>query len=137
MSPRGTRTTSCSRADAQHRFREASAFLDAARAADQARGPQWRTVTVSNAVRAGIAAADAICCAKLGQRSSSSEHRDALTLLGTVAPEGTDGAKALRTLLDLKGKADYLPVSPSTTESQMALRRATWLVETAERVIRS
>jgi len=43
-----------------------------------------RNVAVGNAVLAGIAASDAMCCWHLGERSSSSKHSDAVTLLAKV-----------------------------------------------------
>jgi len=43
-----------------------------------------RNVAVGNAVLAGIAASDALCCWHLGERSSSSSHSDAVALLAKL-----------------------------------------------------
>ena|SRR5664280_2357946 len=55
-------------------------------------------VAASNAISAGIAAADAICGAVLGERASDQDHRAAVTLLATVTPDGpaVHQASALR-----------------------------------------
>lgn len=56
------------------------------------------------AVHAGIAAADVICCARLGRHSTSDNHQDALALLSVADP---DRAKHLRALLGMKTRAGY------------------------------
>lgn len=56
------------------------------------------------AVHAGIAAADVICCARLGRHSTSDNHRDALALLADADP---DRERHLQTLLGMKTRAGY------------------------------
>lgn len=110
---------------------DARAFLDTAEYAAAGQTAAARDVAVSNAVLAGIAAADVICCIHLAQRSASGDHNDAVVLLTTVVPLGPDAAKSLAALLSLKGKAEYLPVFASANDAKMALRHAARLVQYA------
>ena len=64
-------------------------------------------VAASLAVLAGIAAADAACCATLGRRHRGQDHRDAARLLEGVEPDGPAMAKDLRRLLGRKDDAHY------------------------------
>lgn len=66
-----------------------------------------RSVAAALAVLAGIAASDAACCARLGQRSRSQSHHQALDLLAQIVPDGARAAKHLKYLLDLKDGAHY------------------------------
>ncbi len=86
------------------------------------------SVAASLAVRAGIAACEAACCARLGRRSRSQDHHDAERLLAEIVPKGRDAAKDLRRLLDLKDAAQYGVIHVSATELRPALRRARALV---------
>lgn len=64
-------------------------------------------VAASLAVLAGIAAADAACCAALGRRHRGQNHGDAASLVETVEPNGPAMAKDLRRLLGRKDDAHY------------------------------
>ena len=57
--------------------------------------PEGRRVAVSNAVHAGIAASDAICCAVLGEHAVGDDHQTAANLLASVGRQTTQSAKAL------------------------------------------
>lgn len=75
-------------------------------------GQPWPTAAAPEAsgaaaVLAAIAAADGICCLRLGQRSRDSDHRSAIRLIATLLPEGSDLAKALRITLDAKDPMHY------------------------------
>ena len=61
--------------------------------------PEELKAATSCAVLAGIAAADAACCAALGQRSRAQDHHDAVSLLRTVPDGGPDAARQLGRLL--------------------------------------
>ena len=62
-------------------------------------------VAAALAVLAGIAAADAACCHRLGVRSRGQDHARAIELVKQVVPHGDDLARGLDRLLDLKGNA--------------------------------
>lgn len=63
-----------------------------------------RNAVAGNAILAGIAAADAICCIRLGERSTSSDHSDSVSLLAKVSPEL---AQKLSTLIGSKPTSHY------------------------------
>jgi hypothetical protein len=107
MSTAKGRTQKCGRAEARTRLAHARKFLEAARLAADEDAPESSSVAASLAVLCGIAAADAACCAALGRRSRSQDHRDAELLVATVEPGGKDAANALRRLIDLKDTAHY------------------------------
>ena len=88
------------------------------------------------AVLAGIAASDAACCASLGRRARGQDHKQAVTLLGDVSPNGDTAAKHLDRLLDLKDSAHYGVVHLPGTELRSAMRQARALVEFAESRLR-
>lgn len=85
-------------------------------------------------VDAGIAAADVICCVRLGMHSSSGNHTDAVTLLRT-ADKGSE--KHLSTLLSFKNKAAYTYEDISIAECKKMNRAASHLVEAARRAVAS
>jgi hypothetical protein len=81
-------------------------------------------------VDAGIAAADVICCRKLGEYSTSENHNEAVALLEKAQP---DVAKYLRALLNMKSKVAYTHQSVSSDDRKKASRAASNLVEAARR----
>jgi len=120
------RTAPCSRADAQGRFRRAEAFLYVA---DLVLGEQVADdggndainlsgVSAALAVLAGIAAADAACCHRLGTRSRGQDHGRAVALVGTIVPNGPEMARDLDRLLDLKDNAHYGVLGVSQTDAR-------------------
>jgi hypothetical protein len=136
VSPRGAgRTQACDERDARARLRDAYAQLELAELATPTSSPEEKKAAVSCAVLAGIAASDAACCAALGQRSRSADHRDAVALLGQVAPDGRDAAAALERLLGLKDRAQYGLENLAGPQAVGALRQARSLVAFAERVL--
>jgi len=84
----------------------------------------------------GIASADAACCAALGRRSRSEDHREAAALLREIVPDGARAAKALVELLNLKDTAQYglIPITPR--ELTTTRRRARTLLDFAADVLR-
>lgn len=76
MTSRSGRTQVCGRPQATARLAHARKFLDAADliATDIDADEANASVAASLAVLAGIAAADAACCARLGRRSRSQDH---------------------------------------------------------------
>lgn len=103
-------------------------------------GHPWPTTAARKAsgaaaVLAAIAAADAICCLRLGERSRDADHRAAAGLLATVHPEGPDLAKSLRIALDAKDPMHYA-TDYLTPDRHTAVRRAaTTLVTAAQRML--
>ncbi|WP_204081160.1 hypothetical protein [Mycobacterium riyadhense] len=82
-------------------------------------------------VDAGIAAADVICCSKLGEYSISENYSDAIALLAKAQP---DVAKYLRALLNVKSKVACTHQSVSSDDHKKASRAASNLVEAARRI---
>jgi len=81
---------------------------------------------VTLAVHAGIAAADAICCARLGIHSTGDNHQQAQALL-----ERADRAakKHLTTLLSLKTTAGYSEQSVTAADLKRAERAMEALIK--------
>jgi hypothetical protein len=66
-------------------------------------------VAAALAVLAGIAASDAVCCARLGKRHRGPDHRGADDLVASVEPGGPEMARDLKRLLQRKDDAHYAP----------------------------
>ncbi|HEY6058054.1 MAG TPA: hypothetical protein VIV06_08480 [Candidatus Limnocylindrales bacterium] len=132
MSPRGSgRTATCDRADSTVRLRHAESFLLVADLVlDQANDPRLAltSVAASLAVLAGIAAADAACCATLGRRARGQNHDEAVALIRTVAPGGEMMARDLDRLLGLKNDAEYGVLIVSADRARTAVAWARRLV---------
>lgn len=82
------RTVRCAPATRQGRLRKARQFADAAEVvadlADDADDVADAYVTLL--VHAGIAAADVLCCARLGEHAMGDNHNDAVALLTASLP---------------------------------------------------
>lgn len=105
MAPRAGRIRPCTRAQAVERLDQAKTYLDAALlvVADE----EFAGVAAALAVLSGIAAADAACCARLGEHHRGRDHRGAAALVETVDPGGQQMARDLQRLLDRKDAAHY------------------------------
>lgn len=79
-------------------------------------------------ILAGIAAADVICCAKLGYHSEGQDHTSAVTLLSSI---DSRNGKNLRTLLGMKTRSGYSHKTSAVDDRKRAGRAATALVEEA------
>ncbi len=86
---------------------------------------------VTLCVHAGIAAADVICCAKLGVHCDDPNHNGAITLLAKI---DSTTARNLRALLAMKTRSGYSAVLTATADQKRAGRTATALVNTAKLV---
>ena len=86
---------------------------------------------VTLCVHAGIAAADVICCAKLGIHSNSENHNAADSLLAKVNDKL---ARNLETLLKMKTRSGYGSVLTAAADQKRAGRAATSLIGAAELV---
>jgi hypothetical protein len=139
MSPRGSgRTAACDRADAAVRLRHAESFLLVADLVlDQPEDPglALASVAASLAVLAGIAAADAACCAAIGRRARGQNHEEAIALVGTIARSGDAMARDLARLLALKDDVQYGVLVISTIRARSSLNWARRLVTAARDVV--
>jgi hypothetical protein len=136
MSPhRQSRTQLCGDRAARTRLRDAVAQLALAELATADGTPEELKAAASCAVLAGIAAADAACCATLGRRSRAQDHRDAVSLLQTVPGGGPNAARQLDRLLGSKDDSQYGFQPMSAPQRLAAVRRARALIAFATQVV--
>lgn len=119
---KGTRKP-CDVQQARQRLIDARQFLEAAELLD---APD---VVATCAIHAAIAAADAITCHALGERSSDGNHASAVDLLRQV---DTGLATALKRALDRKTQAGYESVDVSKADAASCVRWARQLLDAAE-----
>lgn len=124
-------------------------FLDVARArGEQAHSGDRRhhhKVAATNAVQAGIAATDAICCVLLGYHARGQDHREALAVLRETRPgtgsqeekarRSAEWGKQLSTLLAIKSPAEYGVAPLGVEQCRRSIRAAARLVEAATEVV--
>jgi hypothetical protein len=123
MTPRPAgRRHPCTVADARARLHDAEAFLEAA---ETAKDPD---VIATNAIHSAIAAADAVCCVALRERSADGSHPAAIQLLSKV-DKGLSAA--LKRALDRKTQAAYESRDISPGDATMCLRQAAFLLAAA------
>lgn len=125
-----SKTVGCTAAVRDGRRAKAAQFLDAAQVVANMADDETDVLDawVTLLVHAGIAAADAICCARLGRHAQGTDHRDAIDLLAGV-DRGL--ANDLGVLLGMKTQAGYGARAMSAEKHRRAVRTATRLVETA------
>lgn len=131
MARKSSRTQPCSPQDAAQRFDQAKAFADLAELNPESDDGPARSAAVSNAVLAGIAAADSICCRRLGRRVAGDDHQQALGLVGVAGEVGREARRHLETLLSIKHKAQYEEADPTATEARRAIRAMRSILEVA------
>jgi hypothetical protein len=108
MAASRVRTQRCDRREASNRLAQAEQFLFVAELVlDDGSDVAGPGVAGALTVLAGIAASDAACCARLGERPRGDAHHEAVGLLATVEPGGKAMAKDLKRLLDRKDDAQY------------------------------
>lgn len=83
-------------------------------------------------VDAGIAAADVLCCVRLGVHSNTGDHSKAVALLKR-ADGGSE--RHLNTLLNFKNKAAYTHRDLTPAELKKMNRAAEHLVEAAQQAV--
>ncbi len=118
----------------QGRLEKAEQFLGAAeliRASTVDQGDVGDSYVIL-CVHAGIAAADAICCAAVGEHAQGDDHQNAIALLKLVQPNGKSLANALAVLLGMKTRAGYSAYQVSSDDHKRAGRSARQLVEEAQ-----
>lgn len=137
MSPRRRdRTQDCGRGEARTRLRQARLYLEVAQLVTTDEPGEEATVATGNAVLAGIAAADAICCEVAGQRYRGDDHRGAVDHLEQVTGDG-DLAATLRDLVDLQDAGHHGLRDVQLSRARSAVRKAAQLVEEAARRVRA
>lgn len=132
-----TREAPCGPAEARRRARMARTYLDVAEQAALAETDEGRNVAAGNAVLAAIAAADALCCLRLGRHARGQAHQEGPALLRTIRPDGAGRAKDLTTVLGIKDAAHYGTVFVSRTVLRSTLRATTRLVAAAETALQN
>lgn len=128
-------TGSCAQPEALARLAQARKFAEVATLCIEDKSDETLPhVAAALAVLAGIAAADAACCAKLKQRSRGQNHHDAEDFVATIYPNGAGMAKDLRRLLNEKDNAHYgvMLVNRSTAEKMVGWAQR--LIASAEAV---
>lgn len=123
--------TPCSEQVRAGRLAKAQQFLAAAALIEDAVSDETADAHVTLCVHTGIAAADVICCARLGRRAQGDNHAAATALLKKA--NAADSARRLEVLLSMKSKAGYTHLPSSTTDVKRAARAAKSLLEVAER----
>lgn len=118
-------TRKCSAKERAGRLAKARQFIDAAALIDDftSDGQDLADAYVTLCVHAGIAAADAICCARLGMHATGQDHSAATALLGQV---DKSLANDLQRLLGLKdeGRLQLRPVERSGPTNGRKNRRS-------------
>ena len=109
-------------------MKKAVEFLDAATLI--ADDDEFSNASVNLLVNAGIAAADVVCCVRLGVHAKGENHNEAADLLSKADPALQ---KHLRVLLGLKSKVAYTHEPVSKQEQTKSNRAAEALVEAARR----
>ncbi len=127
--PTGRRKV-CDVGDARARHDKARQFLSLAKAAEG--DDTVRAAEASLLVGAGIAAVDAICCIRLGERSADGSHGAAVELVARV---DRAAAKRLQTLLSLETAVQYGIRNPSKDQLAVARRAARALFDTATEIL--
>jgi hypothetical protein len=124
MSPKKVQTTATKPGEGKGRRQVAEKYLEVAQLIDAEDGAAIN-VCVGVAVLAGIAAADAVCAAALGERYSGPDHDMAVEVLGRV---DSKLGKQLRDLVSLKNISHYGFNLLSGSQRKTALRCAASLV---------
>lgn len=128
MNPKKPRMRSGNRGAALSRFQIAQRYLDMAELLSADVDGASINACIGNAVLAGIAASDAICLAAVGERYAGQDHMEAAKVLSEIDAES---GKRLRDLVNLKTASHYGDQLLRQSERELALRRATALVESA------
>ena len=113
----------CEIEQARQRLIDARQFIEAAELLD---APD---VVATNAIHGAIAAADAITCTALGQRSSGGNHAAAVDLLRKV---DASLATTLKRALDRKTQAGYESTDLSPADAERCVKWARQLLAAAE-----
>lgn len=131
-----SRTASCNRAQAEERLAVAQDYLAVAKMIMKEFDMEAHlSVAAGNAVLAGIAASDCICCLRLGKIHRGTDHRGATDLLKNAVPDGPKLSQDLRRLLTLKDEAHYGVIMASSRKAKDSIRWAEKLTTRAREEI--
>lgn len=129
--PKHNRTVGLDAVGARARLKEAHLYLSAAELLDSG-GAAENKVAGSNAILAGIAAADAICGLVLGERSAGEDHGQAINLLKRATHPSTKAANSLTRLLTQKTPVQYGADAISANDAANLIKWARDIVHEAE-----
>lgn len=93
------------------------------------------TVAASLAVLAGIAAADAATCCRIGQRSRDQQHSKAVEVVAAIEPGGRSMASLYGDLLAAKDDSHYGLSLVTSTKAETMVRKANRLVAWADQLV--
>ncbi len=129
--PKKSSTAPLNNAEARARLGEARAYLEMAALHVASDSPAERKVSGSNAILAGIAAADAICGLVLGERSAGDDHAQAVALLTQAVRPAKKAPNSLRRLLSEKTPVQYGVQPVSALDTAQLLKWAGDVVDEA------
>jgi anaerobic glycerol-3-phosphate dehydrogenase len=92
-------------------------------------------VASGNAVLAGIAASDSICCMRLSRMQRGSDHNGAADLLASAIPDGQKVSQIFMRLLSLKDEAHYGVMKTSSRKARDSVKWASNLIKRAQEEI--
>jgi hypothetical protein len=124
-------TVSLDKAGARARLKEARVYLAMAELAGSGNAAENK-VAGSNAILAGIAAADAICGLVLGERSAGDDNAQAITLLKKAIHPSTKAATSLKRLLTQKTPVQYGADAISASDAADLIRWARDIAQETE-----
>jgi hypothetical protein len=134
--PAAPRTAQCGSSEARVRLRTGAAYIEVAELVlDEHHPSEHLSVAAGLAVLAGIAAADCICCMRLGRRHRGDDHRRAAELLREAVPDGPALASRLIRLLDIKDQAHYGVAIVASNTARNAVKWAGALIERARQEV--
>lgn len=128
MATKRGNVTACGRVQAKNRLDVAKQYQKLAHLKSDEDTGAARNAAAGNAVLAGIAAADAISCLRLGERSASSDHSDAIGLLAKLDKKL---AQHLATLVGDKSTSHYGDTFIGVESLKGCLRAMDHLVQAA------
>lgn len=133
MNPKKHRTSRGGSAEGRRRLSIAEQYLALAAMLEDDSSEGAINACIGNCVLAGVAAADALCYARLGERYSGPDHDQAADVLDRVSKEY---GSALRVLTRLKTKSQYGDEWLTDSSRKVALRNARILLREAESSLR-
>ncbi len=125
----GGRTTPCTRATIEGRLLKSAEFWRAAELIDEyVEDQRIGAAYVTLCIHACIAAADVICCLRLGEHAHGENHAEAVALLRRVDASSADD---LSLLLSAKTRVAYSATPTSPADVKRCGRAAGRLVDSA------
>jgi hypothetical protein len=132
-----SRTRPMTASEVRARASHAREYLQVARAIrDDVALSARNNLAASNAVLAGIAAADAICGHVLGRRNAGEDHAAASELLRQATPPTSRAATNLTRLTASKTDSQYSPNLIGASKAAQLMTAAERLVDEMEAILR-